>query len=66
MFKPTPEQKEALASYREWAEQKRPAVEWKTQLLLDWHRAGSQWPGEWAYLQQIRNQAGPKWLAGLK
>lgn len=55
---PTPEQMAALKDYAAWA-----GPDWKNQLQTDWMRAGSRWPGEWAYLQQLRNQLGPSWLA---
>ena len=37
--------------------------DWKTSLQSDWMRSGSAtYRGEWAYLQQLRNRLGPKWL----
>jgi hypothetical protein len=54
---PTTEQLAALKDYAEWA-----GEGWKRQLQSDWLRAGSAWPGEWALLQQLRNQFGPSWL----
>jgi hypothetical protein len=54
----TTEQQTELDSYKAWA-----GADWKQRLLEDWMRSGSYYPGEWAYLQQLRNQQGPKWLA---
>lgn len=56
----TPEQAETLKAYAAWA-----GKAWRKDLLSDWLRAGSRFPGEYAYLQQIRNQHGPRWLADL-
>lgn len=50
-------QLETLKAYAKWA-----GPEWKDQLLSDWMRAESWFPGEYAYLQQIRNLFGPIWL----
>lgn len=58
MNKPTTEQLVALRAYADWA-----GKNWKTQLRRDWSRSGSQWNGEYAHLQQLRNQFGPSWLA---
>lgn len=55
---PTEEQLAALRSYAAWE-----GKDWKAKLRRDWTRAGSEWPGEWALLQQLRNRFGPKWLA---
>jgi hypothetical protein len=53
-----PEQITELAAYAKWA-----GADWKKKLLADWNQAHSRYPGEWAYLQQIRNAHGPTWLA---
>jgi hypothetical protein len=60
-FKPNTEQLETLVAYAEWA-----GEGWKRQLNHDWMRAGSKFPGEYAYLQQVRNQGGPKWLVAFE
>lgn len=52
-FKPTPEQEKALQDYIAWA-----GEGWQNKLQGDFMRAGSAWPGEWAYLQQVRNSPG--------
>ena len=49
----TIEQAKALESYAAWA-----GDDWKNKLRADWMRAGSSWSGEWAYLQQLRNDPG--------
>jgi hypothetical protein len=49
----TPDQARALSDYIRWA-----GPEWQTKLRRDWMRGGSEWPGEWAYLQQLRNTLG--------
>ena len=54
---PTAEQVAALAAYAAWA-----GDDWKDRLASDWMRAGSEWDGEWAHLQQLRNNFGPSWL----
>lgn len=39
---------------------------WRKQIMDDWMNAGTRWRGgEYAYLQQIRNQRGPRWLRAL-
>jgi hypothetical protein len=58
---PTPEQLKALHDYAKWA-----GRTWKDQLNRDWMRAGSDWPGEYGYLQQVRNTFGPSWLLKFK
>lgn len=57
----TQEQKNELESYAKWA-----GKDWKRQLRFDWMKANSKYPGEWAFLQQIRNQFGPDWLRHYK
>jgi len=49
----TAAQARALSDYIRWAGPK-----WQTKLRGDWMRAGSEWPGEWAHLQQLRNKLG--------
>lgn len=41
--------------------------DWKDKLLTCWLKAGCEGmsSGQWAPLQQIRNQFGPAWLAEL-
>jgi len=58
---PTEAQMNALREYAKWAGRC-----WKEKLNRDWQRAGSDWPGEYAYLQQLRNQFGPSWLHKVK
>lgn len=37
--------------------------QWRTSLAADWRRGGTQVHGiEYAYLAQLRNNLGPKWL----
>lgn len=55
-FQPTPEQVEALADYKAWCQ--RVGLSWRTQLLADFTRAGSEWPGDWSLLQRVRNSTG--------
>ena len=57
----TANQKAELADYQAWA-----GKNWKRQLRNDWMDSGSSYPGEWGYLQQLRNEKGPRWLAGYK
>ena len=38
---------------------------WKLKLTTDWMRAGSDFPGDYALLQQLRNTFGPRWLSEL-
>lgn len=59
--KPTEEQLEALRAYAAWA-----GRNWKSQLGVDWMRARSDWPGNYALLQQVRNALGPSWLYTFK
>lgn len=47
----------AIVDYAEWAGSK-----WKNKLKVDWMRAGSEWDGDYALLQQVRNEQGPGWL----
>lgn len=54
---PSDEQLKALKEYAKWA-----GKDWKKKLYRDWMRSGSAWSGEWAPLQQLRNQLGPRWL----
>ena len=54
----TSEQQTALSAYIEQF-----GKTWKTRLLADWMNSGSTFYGEYAYLQQLRNQRGPRWLA---
>jgi hypothetical protein len=62
MKKLTPDQATAVRAY---AAQHGPT--WKAKLADDWMRAGSRtYRGEWCYLQQVRNQHGPKWLKAVK
>jgi hypothetical protein len=50
-----------LNAVKAYAEQH--GEDWKTSLQSDWMRSGSAtYRGEWAYLQQLRNRLGPKWL----
>lgn len=53
-FEPTPEQERALQDYIAW----HGGEDWNDSLQRDFMRAGSRWPGEWAYLQQVRNSPG--------
>lgn len=55
---PTIEQLDAIRQYANWA-----GGDWKERLASDWMRSGSEWSGEWAHLQQLRNTLGPAWLA---
>jgi len=57
---PTAEQMNELREYAAWS-----GENWKRRLLSDWMRSGSRYPGEWCYLQQLRNQQGSKWLMKL-
>ncbi len=50
-FSPNSDQLASLLDYAAWA-----GADWRTSLRCDWMRAGSAWPGEWAYLQQLRNE----------
>ena len=61
-FMPTPEQEQALAKYKEWAE--RLELDWRRRLQADWMRAGTKCEDvEWAYLQQLRNaDGGMEWV----
>lgn len=67
---PSDEEMRALYDYREWwllHQHNHPkdflkSWTWKKQLLDDWMRAGSIWPGEWAPLQRLRNSHGPSWV----
>lgn len=55
---------EQLAALRDYAEFV--GENWKEALTFDWMGSGptvSLWRGEWAYMQQIRNNFGPSWLA---
>ena len=57
----TAEQTAALKSYAAWA-----GDQWIRRLRRDWMRSGSEWDGAWAYLQQLRNDAGfdlSRWAA---
>jgi hypothetical protein len=56
-FQPTTIQLETLVAYAEWA-----GEDWKRKLNADWMKSGSRFPGEYAHLQQVRNQGGPQWL----
>jgi len=51
---------DALHQYAKWA-----GRNWKSMLREDWMRSGSNYPGEWAYLQQLRNRIGPTGLGNL-
>ena len=57
-FTPNAEQLTALQAYAAWA-----GADWRCMLRRDWMRGGSNWRGEWAPLQQVRNRAGTQWLA---
>lgn len=57
----TPEQAQALQDYATWA-----GPDWKDRLYTDWMRAGSDWPGPYNLLHQIRNNFGPSWLNALE
>lgn len=57
-FVPNEEQHATLVEYAEWA-----GENWKQRLNADWYKAGSRFPGEYGYLQQCRNEGGPRWLA---
>jgi hypothetical protein len=67
----TIEQRTALVTYatKATATLKADGVtyDWKVALQLDWMRSGSKLvgPDVYCYLQQIRNQKGPQWLAAL-
>lgn len=55
----TTEQRKTLIDYARFR-----GANWKAKLNRDWMRAGSDWRGgSYAFLQQIRNQHGPEWLA---
>ena len=41
----------SLRDYAAWA-----GDDWRSSLSRDWMRSGSEWPGEWAFLQQLRNE----------
>jgi hypothetical protein len=61
-FTPNAEQ---LAALKKWAEMH--GAKWKFKLGAAWQRAA--YPGmgdDGAYLQQVRNEAGPSWLAKFK
>ena len=54
---PTTEQLAELAKYAAWA-----GRTWKRELVGDWMRAGSDFPGDYHLQHQLRNQQGPSWL----
>ena len=58
MTEPRPDQLAALADYAHYY-----GGNWRANLLVDWRRAGSRWPGPYHLLQQLRNNHGPSWLA---
>ena len=62
---PTPEQLATLIAYVAWC-RSIGVDDWKSQLSLDWMRAGSRFDGSWAHLQQLRNSNGPSWLASYE
>ena len=57
----TPEQRATVVQYQRDCQEVGKA--WRTQLSIDWQRSGSRiFSGDWAYLQQLRNQIGPSGL----
>lgn len=58
---PTDAQMATLRAYAAWA-----GRTWKDKLNQDWQRARSDFPGDYAYLQQLRNAFGPSWLITVR
>lgn len=61
---PTTEQLAALKDYAKFV-----GKNWKEALQMDWVGSGpsiSGWRGEWAYMQQLRNNFGSRWLASFE
>ena len=62
MNPPTTEQLAEIRRYAAWA-----GRTWKSKLRAAWYNAAEPgYPGEYCYLQQLRNEQGPSWLNRYK